>query len=106
MLLTGVILSATFVQATMPLVRGDTMFWNRKQWALGVSYRGNDPKLEAALVAIAAQHGGAQRRIGAAQPYRGLGFEFVNRLEAEAARSEILAFRPGVVATTNPQPRN
>jgi hypothetical protein len=90
----------------MERVREDSMFWNRKQWALGVSYRGNDPQLDEALVAIAAQHGGAQRRVGAEQPYRGLGFEFGNRVEAEAARSEILALRPGVVATTNPQPRN
>lgn len=82
------------------------MFWNRKEWTLGVSYRGNDPHLEAALVAIASQHGGAPRRVGAEEPYRGLGFEFRDRLEAEAARSEILAFRPGVVSTTNPQPRN
>jgi len=82
------------------------MLWNREQWALGISYRGNDPQLDQAVTSIAAQHGGLPRNVNAEHPYRGLGFNFADRLSAESARKEILEFRPGVLSTTNLQPDN
>jgi hypothetical protein len=82
------------------------MIWNREQWALAVSYRGHDPQLDMVVHAIAAQHGGKPRRVGVEQPYRGLGFNFSTRVAAEAARTEIMSFRPGVLSATNLQPES
>jgi len=71
------------------------MFWNKEKWAVGVSYYGNDPQLDGFLAGIAAQHGGRLEDVGAAHAH--LGFSFDDRLAADAARSEMLSVRPGVI---------
>jgi hypothetical protein len=86
--------------------KGDAMFWNREAWALGVSYRGNDPELDAALTAIATEHGGTPRRLAANPSHRDLGFNFRDRFSADVAREKMLAFRPGVIAATALLPSN
>ena len=80
------------------------MFWSTEKWAVGVSYRGCDPQMDAMLVAIAVQHGGTRRPVGSSCACHGLGFDFRTRIAAESARSEMLAFRPGVVIATALQP--
>jgi hypothetical protein len=76
------------------------MFWSNEKWAVGVSYPGSDPQLDAKLLAIATQHGGTRRVLGVSCRSCGLGFDFRTRVAAESARSEMLASRPGVIVAT------
>jgi hypothetical protein len=81
------------------------MFWNKKKWALEISYPGLDPQLDGFLKLIAAQHGGRLSDSGIDHAHRDLEFDFHDRLEADVARSEMLSFRPGVIAAAALEPR-
>jgi hypothetical protein len=76
------------------------MFWSKKKWAVGVSYRGSDPQLEQFLTGIAAQHGGELATAAIADSDHGLDFNFSDRFAAALARYEMISLRPGVIAAT------